>query len=156
MTQHIAVEIFSSEPLLARLLDLNTMTLATCETDGSPHAAAVYFAASRELELYFFSAPDSSHGEALMRDPRAAAAVYPQDSDWRTIQGLQIHGLVAEIEPGTSWEHGWQVFTNKFPFVRGLRQIVELNRLYCLTPHWLRLVDNRKGFGFKQEWRLHP
>jgi len=32
--------------------------------------------------------------------------------------------------------------------------IVQRNALYVFSPTWVRLVDNRRGFGFKQEWDL--
>lgn len=28
--------------------------------------------------------------------------------------------------------------------------------LYCFTPRWMRLIDNRRGFGFKAEVDLPP
>lgn len=41
---------------------------------------------------------------------------------------------------------------NKYPFVRALKEVVDLNVLYSITPTWMRLVDNRQGCGCKQEW----
>jgi hypothetical protein len=26
--------------------------------------------------------------------------------------------------------------------------------MFCLAPSWIRLIDNRRGFAFKQEWTL--
>ena len=40
----------------------------------------------------------------------------------------------------------------KFPFVDAFKVIVARNVLFAFQPGWIRLVDNRKGFGFKQEW----
>jgi hypothetical protein len=37
--------------------------------------------------------------------------------------------------------------------VGGLREIVDQNWLLVLVPEWIRVVDNRRGFGFKREWR---
>lgn len=136
------------------LLELSTMSLATCNQDGEPHAAPVYFAADRELRFYFFSEPESRHGQDLAHNPRAAAAIYPEVSDWRAIHGLQMHGEARCLQPGAEWEHAWQVYRAKFPFVEALKEVLARNSLYVLRPSWLRLVDNRRGFGFKQEWRL--
>ncbi|HSF81225.1 MAG TPA: pyridoxamine 5'-phosphate oxidase family protein [Anaerolineales bacterium] len=140
------------------LLVLSTLTLATCGLDGEPHAAPVYFAArlpvlvGKSPQLYFFSDPDSQHCLDVSANPRAAAACYPECQGWQDIRGLQMRGQVRLIEYGTEWEHAWACYTAKFPFVKTLRAIVARNALYVFVPHWIRLVDNRRGFGFKQEW----
>jgi uncharacterized protein len=135
------------------LLALHTLTLATQGTDG-PHAAPVYFAADEELRLYFFSDPHSQHSRHLAQDERAAVAFYPPSQDWREIRGLQMQGQVQQLAPGARWDQGWACYRVKFPFVDALKAIVAQNTLYVFSPHWIRLVDNRRGFGFKQEWIL--
>jgi hypothetical protein len=40
--------------------------------------------------------------------------------------------------------------------VINLQEIVVINQMYVFKPHWVRLIDNRKGFGFKQEWEKSP
>jgi len=136
------------------LLSLSTMTLATHGVDGEPHAAPVYFAASDDLRLYFFADPDSQHAQDLATDPRAAATLDPEVSSWQEIRGLQMRGEVARVPRGAEWEAAWEGYAAKFPFVRSLKAVVSRNDLYVFIPHWVRLVDNRRGFGFKQEWSL--
>ena len=130
------------------------MTLATSGADGSPHAAPVYFAADQALHLYFFSDPGSLHSLHLAENPHAAGAIYPECRDWRDIRGLQLHGEVYPVPPGPEWDTAWELYAVKFSFVSELRAAVERNVLYAFTPSWARLVDNRRGFGFKQEWDL--
>jgi len=142
------------------------MTLATTGPDGSPqaaapHCAAVYFAARplkdddlQGLRLYFFSDPDSQHGQDLRTDPRAAAALYPEVSSWQEIRGVQLRGTIYILPAGAALEAAWELYRAKFPFVNGLKAIVQRNALYVFSPTWVRLVDNRRGFGFKQEWDL--
>jgi uncharacterized protein len=135
------------------LLALDTLTLATHGADG-PHAAPVFFAADEALRLYFYSDPNSQHSRHLAQDARAAVAFYPPSQDWQEIRGLQMQGQVHLLEPGPQWEQGWSCYRLKFPFVNALKAMVAQNALYVFTPHWIRLVDNRRGFGFKQEWTL--
>jgi uncharacterized protein len=135
------------------LLSLHTLTLATQGAEG-PHAAPVFFAADDDLRLYFFSDPASQHSRHLAKDGRAAIAIYPPSQDWREIRGLQMQGQVQQIESGPQWDQGWACYRAKFPFVDSLKAIVAQNALYAFNPHWIRLVDNRRGFGFKQEWTL--
>lgn len=129
------------------------MTLATSEQDGEPHAAAVYFAADDELKFFFFSDSESQHGRDLAIRPKCAVAIYPECQDWQDIRGLQLRGEARPIQPGPDWEHAWLVYAEKFPFVAGMKEVVARNQFYVFIPTWVRLVDNRRGFGFKQEWR---
>jgi uncharacterized protein YhbP (UPF0306 family) len=140
---------------LPELLTVAAMTLATAGPDGQPHAAPVYFAASPNgdaLRLYFFSDPASQHSQDLGRDPRAAAAFYPESQGWQEIRGVQMRGEARPVAAGEAWNAGWKCYVGKFPFVEGLKLIVARNTLYCFEPVWLRVVDNRRSFGFKEEW----
>lgn len=140
------------------------MTLATSSAEGKPHAAPVYFVAlptSREstqqdnsapFVAYFFSEIDSQHSQDINQSGVAAGAIYAESQDWREIRGLQISGKVRLVSKGTEWQTAWKGYKQKFPFVSALKLIVAQNSLYALTPTWLRLVDNRIHFGFKQEW----
>jgi hypothetical protein len=143
-----------SEYHFAELLQVSTMTLATISAAGTPHAAPIYFAASKTLELFFFSDPTSQHGRDLEANPLAAAALYPESESWQTIRGLQMRGQAHILDRGPEWEVAWEIYQRKFPFVSGLKSIVARNAMYIFKPEWIRLVDNRRGFGFKQEWGL--
>jgi len=139
---------------LSELLSLSTLTLATTNGEGEPHAAPVYFAADADLSFYFFSAPDSRHGQDLASNPHAAAAFYPACFGWQEIRGVQMHGAACIVEAGATWEKAWELYQAKFPFVTALRSEISRNSLYVFTPSWIRLVDNRRRFGYKREWTL--
>jgi hypothetical protein len=134
------------------LLQITTLALATTGEDGEPHSASVFFAADDRLSLHFFSDPGSQHGVDLSRDPRAAGVCYPESQRWREIRGLQMRGTVSLTRPGPDWDHAWRIYSAKFPFVAELKHVVAKNQFYAFIPHWIRLVDNRRGFGYKQEW----
>jgi uncharacterized protein YhbP (UPF0306 family) len=138
--------------LLPDLLALPAMTLATASPAGDAHAAPVYFAASPDLRLYFFSMPGSLHAQHLSANPFSAAAIFPSAIDWQTIYGLQLRGRVEPVTPGPAWQAAWDLYAAKFPFVVTLKAEVTRNTLYAFILNWIRLVDNRRGFGFKQEW----
>lgn len=137
------------------LLQVTTMALATTGEDGEPHSASVFFAADEQLNLHFFSDPDSQHGMDVARDPRAAVSFYAESQRWQDIRGIQMRGVVLPTPPGPGWERAWEIYAAKFPFVTGLEHVVARNQFYAFVPHWIRLVDNRQGFGYKVEW-LRP
>jgi uncharacterized protein YhbP (UPF0306 family) len=145
-----------THPSITSLLGLSTLTLATVRADGRPHAAPVYFVADQEqpLRLYFFSSTDSQHSQDTAQNMKAAAAIYPEGWGWEDIRGLQLSGQVRPVPRGPEWDRIWELYREKFPFVSVLEDEVGQNQLYVFQASWLRLVDNRKGFGYNQEWEL--
>lgn len=140
----------------SELWQLPVMTLATSDSSGFPHAAAVYFAASPDRrDLFFFSSPGSRHSLDLAHNPRASAAIHPLVDEWTQIRGLQLQGQVESIFPGATWNRGWELYQQKFPFVKDLKAVISQNRLYTFHPTWARQIDNRHEFGFKEEWTAH-
>jgi uncharacterized protein YhbP (UPF0306 family) len=138
------------------LAERRTLSLATLGPDGSPQAANLYYVATGDLILYFISIPGSRHAENIARDPRVAATVHADPTGWRDIRGLQLEGTAGRVTGGQRTE-AWAHYTAKFPFVladvalaRALRKV----SLYCITPQWLRWIDNAAGLGHNQEWAL--
>jgi len=142
----------------AELFQVAAMTLSTLDPQSGPCAAPVYFVALERAEsnlswrLYYFSEAASQHAQNLARDGRAAAAIYPECRGGQDIRGLQLRGRVQAVTKEGEWDQAWRAYCAKFPFVAQLKPVVARNELYALTPDWIRLVDNRRGFGFKQEW----
>lgn len=140
--------------LLEEYLALTAMTLATVGRHGEPHAAAVYFAADESLNLYYFSEASSQHALDSDQEPRTATTIQAEVAGWQHIHGLQMRGMVRAVDSKTEWQKAWQFYREKFPFVIDLEDVITLNQLYAFAPVWIRLVDNRKSFGFKQEWEV--
>jgi len=139
----------------------NTATLATSGADG-PWAAAVFFASDADLNLYFVSDPRTRHARDLAVCPEVAAAIHADCSAWAQIRGLQLAGR-AEVLEGPAREMGLACYLAKFSDIKALLErpygpdeeaiAKRLNAasLYRLAPHWIRLIDNGRGFGYKRE-----
>jgi len=140
---------------LSDLLRLSTMTVATSGPDSEAHAADVYFACDEQLTLYFFSDASSQHGIDIREDLRAAITIHADRAGWEQILGLQMRGVIEVISSRTSWRQAWEVYSEKFPFVNDLEEVVAVNQMYGFKPGWIRLVDNSQGLGFNQEWQAH-
>jgi flavin prenyltransferase len=135
-------------------LAIPALTLATTGPHGEPHAAPVYFAAGPESCLYFFSESGSQHIQDLQSRPSAAITIYPLVTGYHEIRGLQARGAVRPVLPGPEWEQAFQLYQAKFPFVAALKELFSANTLFVFTPSWVRLLDNRRGFGYKEERSL--
>jgi len=142
--------------ILAYLAAHNTLTLAT-EREGKPWANALFYA-NDDFTLYFVSDPKTRHADHLKNNPRVAATIQDDQRDWRAIQGVQIEGRCSEITNPIESARALTVYAGKYPFIAGLlRAPKELGsamakaRFHKITPTWIRLIDNTRGFGFKEE-----
>ncbi len=143
------------QPILDFLVAHNTLTLATVGPEGTPHAAAVFYAYTPEAALIFLSDPNSQHGQHIGQGGvRVAATIQADDQQWQRITGLQLHGIAAVAD-----HNAREVYLARFPFIyiartgplaRAMSKVI----FYQITPTWIRLINNRLGFGHKQEWRF--
>ena len=136
----------------------NTMTLATCSGD-TPWAATVFYA-SEDLQLYFFSAPDSRHCQNLAVNQRVAVTIQEDYHDWRKIKGIQLEGGVGLVDSLLEKAKAMAVYARKYPDVIKLftnpdsgifyKAFLKV-KFYCVTPEKLFFIDNEQGFGKRQE-----
>ena len=142
----------------AFLSSLTALTLATVDQHGEPYAAAVYFAHDENLNLFFLSGRSTVHGTNLLVHPRVAGTAYEEHQDWKSLRGIQLRGVAGPVE-FLEFPHAAAVYTKKYPFVslatRGtpaeLLKSMASATLWKLTPTWIRMTDNSRGFGFKEE-----
>jgi uncharacterized protein YhbP (UPF0306 family) len=142
----------------------NTMTLAT-RSDAGPWAATVFYASDADLRLYFVSDYRTRHGRDLAGCELAAAAINPDCGTWNDVRGLQIEGRVTVLD-GVARLAGLTHYLAKFADVRALFDSprdrneetiatrLKAANLYCLRPRWIRLIDNSRWFGYKEELTL--
>jgi hypothetical protein len=139
----------------------STATLATAGPDG-PWAAAIFYASDPELNLYFVSDRRTRHARHLAAHPRAAAAIHPDCKTWAEVRGLQLAGPVELLE-GPGRAAGLEHYLSRLQDVKRLLALprdadeehiarrLRSAGLYRLRPDWIRLIDNARGFGFKEE-----
>jgi uncharacterized protein YhbP (UPF0306 family) len=151
--------------LVRQMLEAHgTVTLASAG-EGGPWAATVFYVSDPALNLYFVSDVRTRHGRELAADARVAGAVNANVHTWDEVRGLQLEGR-AVLLPEEERSDAIALYLAKFPDVARLfnaprddseRLIGERLRktaFWRLTPRWFRLIDNRRGFGWKQELTL--
>jgi hypothetical protein len=140
----------------------NTITLATVNAAGAVQAAAVFYAADEALNLIFVSSPNSRHGANLAGQSRVAATIQADNQAWQSIQGLQIEGTAQMVEGPADLAWAARIYAGRFEFLRALlggenggpaalRGPLASSRFYVLRPVWIRLIDNTRSFGHKEE-----
>jgi uncharacterized protein YhbP (UPF0306 family) len=142
----------------------STLVLSVADAHGQPHATPVFYLLAEtsglpnpacpsptSLDLVWLSSPHSLHSACLQADPRAAAAVHRPTFAWREIAGLQMRGLCSVVEDPARAAL-LPLYCERFQLGSILSLAIRRSTLYRFRPTWARLVDNRRGFGWKQEF----
>ena len=129
--------------------------LAVTEADGNPYAAALFYAIDDKLRFYVATDPSTRHGKALLANPCVAGTVQLDRQDWKEIQGVQFRGICHQLG-GAERAAAREIYCARFPFLQEpnsiLTQALTKTTLWRIDITWIRLINNRLGFGHKEEW----
>ncbi|OFW02235.1 MAG: hypothetical protein A3G20_02620 [Acidobacteria bacterium RIFCSPLOWO2_12_FULL_59_11] len=138
------------------------MTIASCDRNV-PWAAAVFYA-SEGFDLYFFSSPRSRHGKNMAANPAVSAAIHEDCRKWQEIKGVQLEGRAERLRSANLRARFWEIYLAKFPFVKEFfqsgprRNVLKAKlkgvRLYRIVAATVWYLDNRRGFGHREEFHL--
>ena len=144
-----------SQEIQSFLAKHHVMSLATCGEAG-PHATNLFYACDG-LALVWVSESDTQHSQDIEAEPRVAATVAPDYSDFATIRGVQIAGMARRVIAADERSRNVGHLEARYPFLRQLatgplkmRQAFARAAVYRLQPHRIVLIDNTKGFGHKE------
>ena len=139
----------------------HVLSLATFGSSG-PHATNLFYACDG-LALVWVSEPDTQHSRDIEADPRVAATVAPDYSDFEDIRGVQIAGAARRIVAADERMRHLAQLEARYPFLGQLaagplklREAYARTAVYRLQPARLVLIDNTKGFGHKETLELSP
>ena len=141
---------------LAFLRNHTAGVLATCGTDGVPHASAVFYVADAKFNLHFITLMNSRKYKALKENPRVAFTVGTQDVP----QTIQIEGIAEEIL--TSREKNMEsarlidvLMQNSTRYYAPLTKMDKARLvLVWIQPTWIRWADytNKEAAGNENVW----
>jgi uncharacterized protein YhbP (UPF0306 family) len=133
----------------------HVMSLATFGSRG-PHATNLLYACDG-LALVWVSETDTQHSQEIEVNPRVAATVAPDYSDFAAIRGVQIAGAARRIAAADERMRHLAQLETRYSFLRQLvagplklRQAYGRTAVYRLDPARIVLIDNTKGFGHKE------
>jgi uncharacterized protein YhbP (UPF0306 family) len=141
---------------------LSTLTLATSAED-QPWAATVFFAADSKFNIYFVSDYRTQHGRDMTANENVAATINPDCDNWNDVAGLQVRGTVSIVD-GIERAKALAIYLKKFPQIdalfatpKGEHEETIAKRLkaanfYKITPTMIRVIDNERGFGHREEF----
>jgi uncharacterized protein len=137
----------------------NTLTLATINADGSPHAADLFYAVA-DGTFYFLSDPKTRHIQNLARESRVSATIHGHASGWQDIRGIQMDGTAAPVDGHLERARAFAQYLIRYAFVRDFLPSVDalgqahrmfgIVELFKLMPRRMSWIDNAQAFGHKQ------
>jgi uncharacterized protein YhbP (UPF0306 family) len=131
-----------------------TLSLATVDRDGWAQNANLFYVNDDALNLFWVSGEKSRHSQNLARVSRVAVTICHETWDWRDIHGVQIEGVARRLIDPDETDRAWAIFRDKFPFTAEFTDQIARSAFYTLKPQWIRLIDNSKYFGHREEFTL--
>lgn len=129
------------------------LTLATIGQAG-PHAVSLMYAHDG-FDIFWLSDPKTRHCEHLVSNPSVAVTIAGQYEDFREIRGLQMQGDGRRLKGADEETAGFDLLVARYPFLKQfaageLARNLDAAAVYRFRPARLTLIDNARGFGFKQ------
>jgi len=155
---------------LFRILERNSLcAIATVTPRREAHISTAYFAYTPELDLYFYSYPDTRHVLNLGTNRSMAVAVFDSEQEWgRPDRGLQLFGE-GRAAVGRSARTAERVYDRRFPAHAQWKiptpapEGGQLPRAFKFRPRSVKLFDEREfGAGVfvhatvPTRWRTPP
>ncbi len=149
----ILTELELKDAILDELQQHTVLTLATAGQAG-PHAVSLMYA-HKSFDMYWLSDPKTNHSEQLAHNPSAAVTITTQQKDFQKISGLQIEGNAYRITEPDEEAVGFDLLVARYPFLKQfaagkLARHLGLAAVYLFRSTKHTLIDNSRGFGFKQ------
>ena len=124
----------------------HVLTLATA-IDSLPYCCSCFYVYLEQENMFVFTSDQGTrHVADIEKNKQVAGAIALETSIVGKIRGLQFTGIIKELK-GDELKLAKKAYVKKFPVAR----LVKLN-LWGLTPNFMKLTDNRLGFGKKLIW----
>lgn len=121
----------------------HVLSLATLATDGSPYCSACFYAYDAEENALIFTSDDTTlHAQQMAADARVAISITLETKVVGRIEGIQICGTAKR---GSTKDR--LTYIARFPYAA----VMPLN-IWRVEPHFMKLTDNKLGFGKKLIW----
>jgi uncharacterized protein len=125
----------------------HVLTIATTVDDEPWCANCFYVFLEEENALVFTSGNDTRHGREFLRNSLVAGSVVLETMVIGKIRGIQFQGKVSEAE-GVMLAKAKSAYLKRFPVAALMN-----TRLWIVRLSYIKMTDNRLGFGKKLIWQ---
>ena len=124
----------------------HVLTIATAVENEAWCANCFYVYLEKENSLVFTSALDTRHGQEFLKNQLVAGSVVLETMIIGKIRGIQFQGIISEPE-GDLLSDSRTAYLRRFP----IAALME-TRLWIVKLTYIKMTDNRLGFGKKLIW----
>ena len=124
----------------------HVLTLATSNQDLPWCANCFYAYLEEENILIFTSDDDTKHVNDVLTNPEVAGSIVLETKIIAKIRGIQFRGVM-EKPSGKLTKKTKIAYLKRFPFA-----VLMNTSLWILKLHYIKMTDNRLGFGKKLIW----
>ena len=123
------------------------LSIATV-SDNRPWCASCFYACDEESNtLVITTDPITRHGTEFRANTNVAGTIALETKRVGRIRGIQFSGIISEPE-GEALDRARRRYLRRFPYAA----LTEIH-LWTITLDYIKLTDNRLGFGKKIIWR---
>ncbi len=140
------------DPRILKFISEHHILNLAVSRDNQPYCATCYYAYMPEQNRFIFTSDhDTRHVKDVVegRNYRAAGTIALETRIVGKIRGIQFTGILEELR-GETLKESRAAYLKAFPFAR----LITLH-LWSLTPGFIKMTDNRLGFGKKLIWEIH-
>ena len=121
----------------------HTLCLSTCK-DEIPFTCTLFFAYDKtHNSLIVASDEKTQHAQNILQNPHVSGVIYLHTEIVGLIQGIQFQGKMALCKERC------EIYYKRFPYA-----LVMQPTLWSIELEWIKMTDNKLGFGKKIIWSL--
>ena len=124
----------------------HVLTLATSKDNQAYCSNCFYTYLEDEASFIFSSDLDTRHIQEAIQNNKVAASILLETKTIGKIQGLQIIGILHEAKDDIL-KKAKKAYLKQFPYA-----ILKSTKLWILECKYIKMTDNRLGFGKKLIW----
>lgn len=124
----------------------HVLILATSKNDQSYCANCFYEYLEEENTLIFTSDKDTRHVQDAIENNSVSGSIVLETKTVGKIQGIQFIGIMEEAK-GDLLKKAKKAYLTRFPYA-----ILKQTTLWVLELNYIKMTDNRLGFGKKLIW----
>jgi len=126
----------------------HVLTLAT-SNENSPWCANCFYAYIESENAFVFTSDTSTrHIQEAIKEPKVAGSIVLETSVVGKIQGIQFTGRLIKAD-GEWTKTAQNAYLKRFPFAALME-----TTLWILVIDYIKMTDNRLGFGKKLIWKI--
>ena len=125
----------------------HVLTLATCSQETPYCANCFYTYLPNKQALIFSSDIETKHIQDVVNNPKVAGSIVLETKTVGKIQGIQFLGAMRSASNKEEEKTINKAYLNAFPYA-----ILKSTTLWILDLSFIKMTDNRLGFGKKIIW----